>query len=254
MIRGWRKQWDQGDFPFYFAQLAQFKAPVTEPLDYDGWASVCDQQRRTLSLKNTGMAVLNDIGEARDIHPHNKMDVGKRLALWALKNDYRQKTPAYSGPLYKKHRIKGDEVLITFDHEGSGLMTCVKEILGGTRETSEPLQRFQICGEDRQWKWADAEITGKDTVTVSHPDVPQPTIVRYAWAPNALGANLYNKEGLPASIFTTEAEICVAPSPGSETPAVRQAPARVAEPRRQDARPVFGHLPESGQGDRLPTP
>ncbi len=213
MIRGWRKQWNQGDFPFYFAQLAQFRAPVTEPLDYDGWASVCDQQRRTLDLKNTGMAVLNDIGEAKDIHPHNKMDVGKRLALWALKNDYKQKVPACSGPLYKKHKIKGNKVIITFDHEGSGLMTGVKEILGGTQETDEPLKRFQICGEDRQWRWAEAVISGKDTVTVSHPDVPQPTVVRYAWAPNPLGANLYNKEGLPASIFTTEAEIPAGSAP-----------------------------------------
>ena len=82
-----------GDFPFYFAQLANYKAPVNEPVDYDGWAAICDQQRRTLKLKNTGMAVLNDIGEAKDIHPHNKIDVGKRLALWALKHDYKSAFP-----------------------------------------------------------------------------------------------------------------------------------------------------------------
>jgi len=206
MISEWRKQWNQGDFPFYFAQLANYNKPVTEPVEFNSWALICDQQRRTLGLKNTGMAVLNDIGEARDIHPHNKVDVGKRLALWALKHDYKQDVPVCSGPLYKSHEIKDGKVIIKFDHAGSGLMTGSKTGMEATQETGEPLKHFQICGADRQWKWARAEITGKDAVTVFHPEVHKPVVVRYAWAMNPESANLYNKEGLSASIFTTETE------------------------------------------------
>jgi sialate O-acetylesterase len=207
MITSWRKHWGQGDFPFYFVQLASFKEPVAEPLDFDGWASVCDQQRRTSGLKNTGVAVTHDIGEAKDIHPHNKVDVGKRLALWALKNDYKQDLSVCSGPLYQSHEINGNQVVITFDSAGSGLMAGTKVGLAAAQESDEPLKLFQICGADRQWHWANAQITGSNQVTVSHPQVSAPTVVRYAWAANASAANLYNNEGLPASIFTTEAEI-----------------------------------------------
>ena len=225
MISSWREQWGQGDFPFYFVQLANYRGrsranyqpPAAKPVEYHGWPSVCDQQRRTLSLKNTGMAVLSDIGEPADVHPHNKMDVGKRLALWALKNDYNQKVSVCSGPLYKRHNIKGDQVFIQFDSAGSGLMAGSKVGLADTQATDEALNYFQICGADRQWQWANVEITDKDTIAVSHPDIANPTVVRYAWSENAESANLYNKEGLPASIFTTEAEIpseagAVAPS------------------------------------------
>lgn len=215
LIRTWRKQWGQGDFSFYFAQLANYQGrsqasyepPAMEPVEYDGWPSICDQQRRTLRLKNTGMAVLSDIGEACDVHAHNKIDVGKRLSLWALKYDYKKQLPVCSGPLYKSYKIEGDRVIINFDYAGSGLMTGSKSGLKATKETTAPLTYFQICGTDRQWKWAQAEITGKDTVTVSHPEIPNPTVVRYAWSMNAKAANLYNKEGLPASIFTTENKI-----------------------------------------------
>ncbi len=216
MISSWREHWGQpptpgsgvpwGEFPFYFAQLANYAKPRPGTIGFEGWPTVCDQQRRTLGLKNTGMAVLYDIGESRDVHPHNKMDVGKRLALWALKHDYNQSIPVWSGPLYKSHEIKGDKVIIKFDSAGSGLMSGEKPVMEAARETREPLAQFQICGADRQWKSAQAEITGKDTVTVMHPEVPKPVAVRYAWAPNPEGANLYNKEGLPASVFTTEAE------------------------------------------------
>jgi len=215
MIGAWREQWGQGDFPFYFVQLANYRGrsranyqpPAAVPVEYHGWPSICDQQRRTLGLKNTGMAVLSDIGEPADVHPHNKMDVGKRLALWALKNDYNQKVSVCSGPLYRRHIIKGDQVFIQFDSAGSGLMPGSKVGLSDTQATDEALNYFQICGADRQWQWATVEITGKDTIAVSHPDVANPTVVRYAWSENAESANLYNKEGLPASIFTTEAEI-----------------------------------------------
>ncbi|MDF7808075.1 sialate O-acetylesterase [Pontiellaceae bacterium B12219] len=203
LITSWRNEWNQGDFPFYWAQLASFKAANAEPLEDDGWATICDMQRRCLTLPNTGMAVLNDIGEATDIHPHNKMDAGKRLALWALAKDYGFDL-TYSGPLYTGYSIEGNSVLITFDHVGSGLMAGHKNGLEKTVESDEPLKRFQIAGTDREWKWADVEIVGTDTLSVSHPDVPNPTVVRYAWSPNPEGANLYNKEGLPASLFTTE--------------------------------------------------
>ena len=207
MITSWRKHWAQGDFPFYFAQLASFRPVATEPLERDAWASICDQQRRTLSLKNTGMAVLNDIGEAKDIHPHNKIDVGIRLALWALKNDYAKDIPACSGPLYKSHQIKEGKVIINFEHTGSGLMAGSKTGMQPTVATNAPLKGFQICGADRKWQWAEATITGANTVTVSHKDITAPTVVRYAWAANPGKVNLYNKQGLPTSIFTTEVEI-----------------------------------------------
>jgi sialate O-acetylesterase len=207
MISEWRNHWGLGDFPFYFAQLANFKNPTEKPIESDGWASICDQQRRTLGLKNTGMAVLSDIGEAKDIHPRNKIDVGIRLALWALKNDYKQDVSVWSGPLYKSHEIIGGKIIINFDSTGSGLMTGKKTGMTDTKATDGPLKHFQICGTDRQWKWAEAVITGKDSISVSHKDVKEPTAVRYAWAKNAESANLYNKEGLPASIFTTESEV-----------------------------------------------
>jgi sialate O-acetylesterase len=225
LITAWRKLWGQppspgsgvswGEFPFYFVQLtnyqgrdrASYDPSEMEPVEYDGWPSICDQQRRTLRVKNTGMVVSSDIGEAFDVHAHNKIDVGKRLALWALKHDYQKQVPVCSGPLYRSHQIDGDQVIIQFDHAGSGLMTGSKTGMEPTQETKDPLTYFQICGADRQWKWAQAEITGEDTVTVSHPEVSKPTVVRYAWSANAKAANLYNKEGLPASMFTTEVEV-----------------------------------------------
>ena len=229
MISAWRNQWNQGDFPFYFAQLANFQRPVTEPVEFDAWASVCDQQRRTLGLKNTGMAVLSDIGEASNIHAHNKIDVGKRLALWALKNDYpstelgagkKARDLVCSGPLYQSHKIKGDKVIIKFDSAGSGLMAGLKIGMADTQATDEALQHFQICGVDRKWKWANVEITSINTIAVSHPDVANPTVVRYAWAKNPESANLYNKEGLPASIFTTQAEVLAEVAPAKAKPPV----------------------------------
>jgi sialate O-acetylesterase len=204
LVTSWREEWGQGDFPFYWVQLASFKAPNDQPLDVDNWASICDQQRRSLSLPNTGMAVINDIGEAKDIHPRNKVDVGKRLAAWALVKDYGIDLPAYSGPLYRDHRIVGNAVHVRFNQVGSGLMVGHKHLMDAAVEIDEPLQRFQIAGPDRKWKWAEATISGNDRVIVTHPDISNPAAVRYAWSANPKGANLYNKEGFPASIFTTE--------------------------------------------------
>ena len=203
LIRSWRKEWGQGDLSFYWAQLANWDGHGAW-MDRLGWVSLCDQQRRTLKLPNTGMAVLYDIGEAKDIHPHNKMDAGKRLALWALAKDYGIQVPSYSGPLYKSHTIEKGKMLVTFDHADSGLMAGHKTLLDEAVEVDEPLQFFEIAGDDHDWKRAEATIVSADTIEVSHPDVPTPVAVRYAWSINPEGANLYNKEGLPASIFTTE--------------------------------------------------
>jgi len=203
MIEGWRKAWGQGDFPFYYVQLANYKKIATRPKEKDGWATICDQQRLTLKLKNTGMAVINDIGEARDIHPKNKIDTGKRLALWALAKDYGNKDLVFSGPLYEKSQFSGNKVTITFSSSGGGLMVGKKSLMEPTVKVDAPLKGFQICGADRQWKWADAKIVGKSQVEVTHPDISSPVEVRYAWAANPGKVNLYNKEGLPTSIFKT---------------------------------------------------
>ncbi|VGO19062.1 sialate O-acetylesterase [Pontiella sulfatireligans] len=204
LIRSWRSEWNRGDVPFYWVQLASYRNPKPGPIENDEWASICDQQRRCLKLPNTGMAVAIDIGEAKDVHPRNKIDIGKRLALWALAKDYDVKVPAYSGPLYQGYEISGRNVLIKFSHVGSGLMAGHKNLLEDPIEVDAPLKRFQVCGKDRVWKWADVKIISKDAIEVSHPEIGNPMVVRYAWSSNPEGANLYNKEGLPASMFTTE--------------------------------------------------
>jgi len=200
LISSWRETWKQGDFPFYFAQLANYSKAKTMPLENDPWATVCNQQRLTLRVKNTGMAVLNDIGDARDVHPKNKIDVGKRLALWALAKDY-AKDIVYSGPLYEKSVFSDSMVTITFSSVGQGLMVGKKNLLENAVEVQESLKGFQICGADRLWKWAEAKIISKNQVEVFNSSVSSPVEVRYAWAKNAEGSNLYNKNGLPTSVF-----------------------------------------------------
>jgi sialate O-acetylesterase len=204
LIEGWRTAWGQKRLDFYWCQLAQFRDPATSPVDNDGWVNVCYQQFKTLALPYTGMAVLNDIGEAKDIHPHNKVDAGKRLSLWALHTSYGKTDHVFSGPLYKSSKTEGSKVIITFDNAGSGLMTGKKVLLEPVVEVKEELKHFQIKGADNVWKWATAKIISKNQVEVSHPEVSAPVEVRYAWAANAKGANLYNKEGLPASLFKTK--------------------------------------------------
>jgi sialate O-acetylesterase len=204
LIGGWRKVWGQGDVPFLFVQLADFQQPNDNPAGGDGWAKLREAQRKSLTIPNTGMAVITDIGNARDIHPKNKQDVGSRLAQWALHYTY-GKNIVPSGPLYKSHTVEGSSVRIAFDCVGKGLMVGRKEGLAPTQEVSNgKLQRFAIAGADKQWHWADAVIDG-ETVVVSCKDVPKPVAVRYAFAMNPEGANLYNKEGLPASPFRTDA-------------------------------------------------
>lgn len=194
MINDWRERWDD-EFSFYFVQLANFREPSTEPGNQDPWPLLQDRMRLVLdTTPKTGMAIINDIGEAEDIHPKNKKDVGERLALWALAKDYDRELIAYSGPLYRSSEVGDGKIRVTFDQVGEGLK--VRE--------GEKLQRFEIAGEDKVWHWADAAIDGKDGVVVSSPEVAQPAAVRYAWAANPEGANLVNSEGLPASVFRTD--------------------------------------------------
>ena len=207
LIGGWRQAWTLGDFPFYFVQLANFASPNDNPAGGDGWAKLRMAQNKTLTIPNTGMAVaidLADVGNPDDIHPKNKRDVGERLALWALAKDYGRTDLVYSGPLYKEVRIEGDKIRIIFDHVGSGLTVATKK--GYDPMVKDPqgkLQRFAIAGEDRKWVWANAIIDGA-TVVCSSPEVPKPVVVRYAFAQNPEGCNLYNNEGLPASPFRTD--------------------------------------------------
>jgi sialate O-acetylesterase len=190
MIQNWRDDWGQGDFPFLFVQLANFMAVNPEPVE-SAWAELREAQLMTLALPKTGMAVIIDIGEANDIHPKNKQDVGKRLALWALAGSYGKKL-VYCGPVYKSMRVEGNKIVLHFDHVGGGLVAGGGELLKG----------FAIAGADRKFAWADAKIDG-DAVVVSCDKVTKPVAVRYAWADNPV-CNLYNKEGLPASPFRTD--------------------------------------------------
>ena len=207
LIGGWRKVWNQGEFPFYFVQLANFQKPNDNPEGGDGWAKVRMAQTKSLGIPKTGMAVaidLADAGNPDDIHPKNKFDVGERLALWALAKDYGKTSLVYSGPLYKDMKAEGGKIRLSFDCAGSGLIVGRKEGLKPVVEDSgAKLKKFAIAGEDKKWCWADAVIEGK-TVVVSSPQVPTPVAVRYAFSMNPDGCNLYNKEGLPASPFRTD--------------------------------------------------
>jgi sialate O-acetylesterase len=190
MIQDWRNKWQQGDFPFLFVQLANFMPRKTEPAE-DAWAELREAQAMALGLPNTGMAVSIDIGDANDIHPSNKQDVGKRLALAALKTAYGQDIP-FSGPMYRSSSIDGNKVTIEFEYFYKGL---------STRDGKKPVG-FAIAGEDRKFFWADAEIT-ENKVIVFSKKVPNPKSVRYAWASNP-ECNLVNSAGLPASPFRTD--------------------------------------------------
>lgn len=205
LITGWRSAWKQGDFPFYYVQLASYLAPNPNPAGGDGWARVRDAQTRAMSIPNTGMASAVDVGNAGNIHPTNKQDVGLRLARWALRNDYGVKELVPSGPIFKEMKAEGNKIRISFTYVGSGLMIGKKDGRAPVVEdAASKLARFAIAGEDKQWVWADAVIDGA-TVLVSSPKVPAPVAVRYAFTTNPEGANLYNKDGLPAIPFRTDA-------------------------------------------------
>lgn len=190
LIRCWRREWGQGDFPFLIVQLANFLAP-TEHQPESNWARLREAQLGVLSEPATGMAVAIDIGDAGDIHPRNKHDVGQRLAVWALATTY-QKPVVPSGPIYRSMTVEGSGIRLRFEHAAGGLASA-----------SGPLRTFVVAGADRRFKTAMAVIDGA-AVLVSSPEVPAPVAVRYAWADNPDGCNLRNLAGLPASPFRTD--------------------------------------------------
>ncbi len=191
LMADWRAQWGEGVFPFYIVQLANFMAPAAQPTDTQ-WADLREAQLLTAAHDpNSGLAVTIDIGDKDNIHPKDKRDVGKRLALIALAKTYGRNLE-YSGPLYSSSQVEGGAIRLHFQHLGGGLVAK-----GGL------LQQFAIAGADQKFVWADAKIDG-DTVVVSSPQVPHPVAVRYAWGDNPEGCNLYNGAGLPASPFRTD--------------------------------------------------
>lgn len=189
MITDWRNRWNIGNFPFYFVQLANFMGKDAQPVASE-WAELRDAQLGTLSLPKTGMAVAIDIGDADDIHPKNKQEVGRRLALIALAKDY-GKNIAYSGPLFASQQIAGKAIQLSF-----------KFTEGGLNAKKGDLKGFAIAGEDQKFHWAKAVIQGNQII-VSSDEVPNPVAVRYDWGNNPEG-NLYNGAGLPASPFRTD--------------------------------------------------
>lgn len=203
LIGGWRKQWGLGDFPFYYVQLAKFGYGPndTDPAGGDGWARIFCAQARALRIPHTGMAVIMDTDS--NLHPVNKYDVGLRLSRWALVNEYGQKMEV-SGPLFREMKVEGSKIRLFFDHVGAGLMVGKKTGREPTVEVKDgKLKRFAIAGTDKKWFWAEAVMDGANVV-VSSPDVKEPVAVRYAFTQNPEGANLYNKDGLPASPFRTD--------------------------------------------------
>jgi len=188
LIEGWRSVWNRPEMPFYFVQLA----PYQYGGDADRLAFIWDAQRRTLSLPHTGMAVTTDIGNLKNIHPTNKQDVGKRLALWALAKNYGKEDLVYSGPLYKSMKVEGNTVRLSFDHIGGGLAARGKAAL----------TEFMVAGEDKKFVAAKAAIDG-ETIVVSAAGVQKPVAVRYAFSQTSQ-PKLINKEGLPASPFRTD--------------------------------------------------
>jgi len=211
LINDWRKKWN-ADLPFYFCQLANYGAKTHLPAESD-WSELREAQSMTLSLPKTGQAVLIDVGEADDIHPRNKADVGERLARIALAKDY-GKAIAFSGPVYSSMAVEAGKIRLKFTHLEGGLVARplpptypIRTLLSQTaplvpNSPGSDLEGFAICGGDRNWVWADAKIDG-DSVLVWSDKVKNPAAVRYAWADNPT-CNLYNAAGLPASPFRTD--------------------------------------------------
>lgn len=193
LITDWRTQWKQGDFPFLYVSLANFRAAEFQPVE-SKWAELREAQAMALGLPNTGMASSIDIGNANDIHPRNKQDVGKRLALNALKVAY-GKYVVHSGPMFQSVEFKEGKAYVTFTEVGSGL--AVKDKYGYVKS-------FAMAGSDHKFHWAKARIISKNTVEVSSAYVTDPMAVRFGWADNPDDLNLYNLEELPAVPFRTD--------------------------------------------------
>lgn len=192
LISNWRGKWNEGNIPFIYAQLPNFMEAQYSPSESQ-WAELREAQLKTLSVPNTAMAVTIDAGEWNDLHPLDKKDVGERLALGAEKVAYGDNNVVSCGPIYQSAKTEGNKIILTFDHTGSGLIA----------KDGGELMQFAIAGADRKYIWANARIEG-DKVIVWSDELSNPLYVRYAWADNPQGANLYNKEGLPASPFTTD--------------------------------------------------
>jgi sialate O-acetylesterase len=190
MIEGWRQTWGQGDFPFLFVQLANYGEPAQQPEGRPASALMREDQLHNLSVPSTAMVVTIDIGDAGDIHPKNKQELGRRLGLAARALAYRESIP-YSGPVYDSMTVDGGAIRLRFKHAEGGLTARGERPVG-----------FAIAGEDRNFLWGDAKIEG-DTVVVSSPQVAKPVAVRYGWAGNPQ-VNLSNQAGLPASPFRTD--------------------------------------------------
>ncbi len=192
LVDEWRNDWDD-EFPFYAVQLVNFKKPQENPVEDTPWAFIRDSFLKFhKEVPNVGIAVGIDVGEGNNIHPTNKQAIGYRLAQQALAKTYKKKVVA-GGPIYKSMKKSGNKIVINFDGIGSGLV----------EQGGAPLKTFAIAGADQQFVAAQAAIVG-DTVVVSSEQVADPVAVRYAWADNPIGCNLFNKEGLPASPFRTD--------------------------------------------------
>jgi sialate O-acetylesterase len=193
MIGSWRKAWGI-NFPFGIVQLAAFKAVSDDPVQ-GGWARLRDAQDFTHRMvRNTGLAVLTDIGDARDIHPINKQDVGRRLADWALNRCHGRSDLPESGPFYLRSKVDGNTMVLEFTHCGDGLV--------GRR--GKPIDGFAIQGQDGRWHWGVAEVSGPMEIRVTHPQVQMPKAVRYAWQDNPVRANVVSSFGLPMAPFKTD--------------------------------------------------
>lgn len=208
LINDWRAYWGQGDFPFLIVQLPNFMAVKPQPSE-STWAGVRESQAKALALPNTGVAVTIDVGDAGNIHPPDKLDVGRRLALVARRVAYGETTGVHTGPTFKSMKIEGARVRITFENTGGGLVlgTAPEHFYLSQRKPvpAQPpvkLEGFAVAGSDYKYVWADAVIDG-DTVVLTSNTVLQPVAVRYGWADNPV-CNLYNKEGLPAMPFRTD--------------------------------------------------
>ncbi len=200
MINDWRKKWGQGDFPFLYMQLPNFRQAAVTPSE-NNWPWVREAQEKTLSLPKTGMPVVIDAGDPLDIHPTNKLVPANRLVLVARHNVYGEKIVA-SGPVYKSMKVDGDKIIISFDEINKGLVTASLVGDNVVNNDGQELKGFGIAGEDHVFVWAKAVIQG-NTVVVSSDVIPTPQAVRYNWADNPPG-NLYNKNGLPARPFRTD--------------------------------------------------
>ena len=188
LIKDYRNKFNQGDLPFLYVQLANFQDVDYSPTE-SNWAELRDAQLSALTVPNTAMTVTTDLGEWNDIHPLDKEGVGKRLALGAMKLAYGENI-VHTGPIFKSSKIDGNKIILSFESVGSGLISI----------DDEPLNRFEIAADDQKFIWGNAKIVG-NTVEISHESIKNPRYVKYAWADNPQGANLYNKEGLPASPF-----------------------------------------------------